>query len=96
MIVLFGEFSEAEPKDLGADLCDDEPAVVDYGYHSDSDLEDVEDDEPNRPTPAPDESSTSPSSRPYGLMGEENRYENHAELASKGKVVRIPDMAFVT
>lgn len=37
--VLSGTFTEAEPKDLSEDIDDDEVAE-DYGYYSDSDLED--------------------------------------------------------
>ena len=59
-----------------------------YGYLSDSDLEDDEDEKvasPNHET------------NPVGDSdGEKIGGEDHEEQVEKGKVVKIPDMAFVT
>lgn len=90
--VLFGNFLEAELKDLGDCVGDHESAAEDYGYYSDSDLE-GDDEQPASSTLARDESSARP---PYRPVGEEPHYEIHNELDNKGKVVRIPDIAFVT
>lgn len=52
-------------RDFDEEIDSDEAIAKDYGYCSDSDLE-------------------------------ETHYENYSELANKGKVVKIPDLAFVT
>jgi hypothetical protein len=74
--------------DLGDDFCTDESAEH-YGYYSDSDLEDDEDEKVAPP-------KTGSSKLPHLPEAGESRHEKHIELANKGKVVRIPDMAFVT
>ncbi|KAF9645603.1 hypothetical protein BDM02DRAFT_3189560 [Thelephora ganbajun] len=85
--LLFGNFSEARLKDFDDDFGGDESAE-DYGYYSDSDLEDDENEKPTPQEPTHDVSSTgSPRS---------SHLENHTELSNKGKIVRIPDVAFVT
>ena len=48
--VLFGAFAEAESKNCSESLDDDECAD-NYGYHSDSDLEEDEDSVENKPKP---------------------------------------------
>ena len=73
-----------------------EATAEDYGYSSDSDLEDDEDEKPTPPALTPNESNAGSSSLSHLPVDEEARYENHNELANGGKVVRIPDIAFVT
>ena len=73
-----------------------ESTAENYGYYSDSDLEDDGDENPNQSVRARDESSAGPSRQPHCEVGEEPCHEKHIELVKKGKVVRIPDIAFVT
>ena len=91
--VLFGNFSESQSKDFKEPIDEGDSAEC-YGYLSDSDLEDDEDEKPafkhaNKsevhsfdPFPAPSEGN--------------DFYEKNKEHVGKGKVVKIPDMAFVT
>ncbi len=70
--------------------------MEDYGYLSDSDLEDDEDEKVASP-----KHTSKPKVHlfdPFGVPGEERRIlcEEYEERPTKGKVVRIPDMAFVT
>jgi len=88
--VLFGNFAESQSKDFSEEEIGEGESGEDYGYLSDSDLEDDEDgkvasckrtsDDPLR---TPDENrSTLP--------------EEHEERVDRGKVVKIPDVALVT
>lgn len=87
--VLFGNFAESRPRDF-EEAIDEEEFPEDYGYLSDSDLEDSED-EISLPKPA-----TEPKAYPFGLPSKsETILEGHEEHEGKGKVVKIPDMAFV-
>lgn len=91
--LLFGNFAESQSKDFKEAIDEDEFAE-NYGYISDSDLEDDEDERPSfkhagkskvysfGPFPAPSENNFS--------------CERNEEHVSKGKVVKIPDIAFVT
>ena len=90
--VLFGNFSEAELRDFNDDVGCHESTAEDYGYDSDSDLED-EDRLPTLSTLARNESGAGPSRPSHRQVGD---YEDHRELDNKGKVVRIQDVAFVT
>lgn len=89
--VLFGDFGESQSKEFG-EAIDDEESTEDYGYSSDSDLEDDED------------AKVLPSADLYlhiaanamNERGPKDAPENCKERAEKGKVVRIPDIAFVT
>ncbi|KAF9778321.1 hypothetical protein BJ322DRAFT_1092680 [Thelephora terrestris] len=94
--LLFGNFSEAELRDFNEDTDGRESTAEDYGYYSDSDLEDDEDEEPTPPTLTHGGSAAGPSGPPHSQGGEESYYETHTELPDKGKVIRVPDMAFVT
>jgi len=94
--LLFGNFSEAELKNFDGSIGRDESAAEDYGYYSDSDLGDEEDEKPRQSARTCDEPSAGPFRRPQPLVGENPRHENLPEPANKGKIVRIPDMAFVT
>ena len=89
--MLFGNFVESQSKDF-SEAIDDDESTEDYGYLSDSDLEDGEDDKAPFPNP------TSKSKiHPLDLSGEDKVVcEGHEERVERGKVVEIPDMAFVT
>ncbi|KAF9778322.1 hypothetical protein BJ322DRAFT_493551 [Thelephora terrestris] len=91
--LLFGNFSEAELRNLDDGFGDYETIAENYGYDSDSDLEDDEDEKPSSSSLASDELRAAPSHRP---ASEGSCYENHSELDNQGKIVKIPDMAFVT
>ena len=82
--VLFGDFAEAQSRDFKEEV-DDEEYAEDYGYSSDSDLDEDEDE------------STAPPERPSDPVAERgNACEHHEEGIEKGKVVKLPDIAFVT
>jgi len=93
--VLFGDFAESQLKDFKEEI-DEEESTEDYGYLSDSDLEDDEDERvalfkhstKSKPNPFD----------PLAISGEERKiiWEEHEEHVDKGKVVKIPDIAFVT
>ena len=89
--MFFGSFAESQSKVFN-EAIDEEESTEDYGYLSDSDLEDGEDDKDPLPNP------TSKSKvRPLGFAGEDRIVcEGHEERVERGKVVKIPDMAFVT
>ena len=71
---------------------EDEECADDYGYLSDSDLEDGEDEKV-----LSSESTTKSKGRPFDLPGKNKIVcEGHEERVNKGKAVKIPDMAFVT
>ena len=80
--VLFGNFAEAQSKDFNKEAIDEEESAEDYGYLSDSDLED--DDDMGIP--------------PVTVPPQERKIlcEEHEEHIEKGKIVKIPNMAFVT
>ena len=83
--VFFGSFAEAQLKDFNDETIDEEEIAQDYGYSSDSDLEDDVDGGVALVAPVvvpPEEKK---------ILGEE-----HDERIEKGKIVKIPDMALVT
>ena len=86
--MLFGNFAESQPKDFNEAIDEDE-STEDYGYLSDSDLEDNED--KKVPLFDPTYKSTVHFSAEKKIL-----CEVHEECIEKGKVVKIPDMAFVT
>jgi len=94
--VLFGNFTESQPKEFSKEEIDDEESGEGYGYLSDSDLEDDEDEKvvsfknPSKPKVHPFD--------PFAIPGEDSKIlcEEHEEHVEKGKIVKIPDMAFVT
>jgi hypothetical protein len=93
--VLFGDFAEAQSKDFKEPI-DEEESAEDYGYLSDSDLEDNEDEKVS-PFKHVTKSKIYPFRDPFGIPGEDKvACEDHEERVEKGKVVKIPDMAFVT
>ena len=93
--VLFGNFAEAQSKDFKKEIDGDE-TTEDYGYLSDSDLEDDEDErstssnEKIRPMLHPFDPFVTPREE-KGPLSEEDE-----ERIEEGKVVKIPDVAFVT
>jgi len=93
--VLFGNFAESQSKDFEEPI-DDEESAEGYGYLSDSDLEDDEDGGVALFKGAI-KSKFQPLD-PFGIPGEDRSIlrEEHDERVEKGKVVKIPDMAFVT
>jgi len=94
--VLFGNFSESQSKDFSKEEIDDEESAEVYGYSSDSDLEDDEDEkvalfkDTSKPRVNP--------FIPFAVPGEDGRIlcEEYEERVEKGKVVPILDVAFVT
>ena len=95
--VLFGNFAESQSKDLRKGTIDDEESTEDYGYLSDSDLEDDEDEKVASLKRASLRSKVQPSDQ-FGVADEDKRIflGEHKERVEKGKVVKIPDIAFVT
>ena len=86
--MLFGNFAESRSKDFN-EAIDKEESTEDYGYLSDSDLEDDEDDKASSLNPT--------SNSKVHLSGEKKIVcEGHEECVKIGKVVKIPDIAFVT
>ena len=87
--MLFGNFAESKSKDFN-EATDEDESAEDYGYLSDSDLEDSEDDKVSKPT-------AKSKVNPLELSGKDKVVcEGHEECVEKGKVVEIPDMAFIT
>ena len=94
--VLSRNSAVAQLKDSSNDVIDHEEYAEDYGYSSDSDLEDDEDEKVWSPKQG--------GKSKVHLLGwcgipEENRIipcEEHKENIKQGNVVKIPDMAFVT
>ena len=80
--VLFGNFAESRSKYFSEEPIDEQEYAEDYGYLSDSDLEDDEDAK-DVPTVVPTED-------------QKTLCESQDERVEKGKIVKIPDMAFVT
>lgn len=83
--VLFGKFSEAEARDFSE--TDGDEFAKDYGYSSDSDLEEDGDFESPGPVKVRTTSPFRKREAPYG------QYE---ESVQAGKVIRIQDIAFIT
>ena len=79
--VLFGDFAESQPREFNKEPIDEGEYAEDYGYLSDSDLEDDED---GKVASVPTDGD------------KKTPREAHEERAEKGRVVKIPDMAFVT
>lgn len=96
--VLFGNFAESQPKYF-REAIDEEETAADYGYLSDSDLEDDEDE---RPAPLK-HTSESKVIKPedFNLISVvlgtgRSGCEEQEEWIEKGKVVKIPDIAVAT
>jgi hypothetical protein len=92
--VLFGSFAESHLRDFEEEI-NKEESTEDYGYLSDSDLEEDEDESASSFEHTP--KSKVHLSDTHPAPGEDNILcELHKECVGKGKVVKIPDMAFVT
>ena len=94
--VLFGKFEESQPKDFSKEEIDDDESTDKYGYLSDSDLEDDEDEKL-----ALFKNTIKPKAHPFDpftIHGEDNNIlcEEYEERVEKGKIAKIPDVAFVT
>ena len=97
--MLFGDFAEAQSRSFEG-VIDEGGFAEDYGYWSDSDLED-EEDESRIPRSAAAEDATQPETQDLTnspAISSEGKivYEDHKEYVEQGKVVKIPDVAFVT
>ena len=80
--MLFGNFAESQSKDFNEEPLNEQEYAEDYGYSSDSDLEDGED---VKGVPVA-----------VSTKSEEIHCDNHDDRVERGKIVKIPDMAFVT
>ena len=80
--MLFGNFAESQSKVFKRGPVDEQGYAEDYGYSSDSDLEDGED--------------VKGASVAVPTKGRKIFCENHDERVEKGKIVKILDMAFMT
>ena len=95
--VLFGNFAESQSRDFSGEEVGGEESAEDYGYLSDSDLEDDEDEKL-----ASSKDASKPRVDPFipfGCVpgkGERILCEDYEEHVEQGKIVKIPDMAFVT
>ena len=92
----FGNLAGPQSKDISKDAIDDEEYAEDYGYLSDSDLEDDEDEKVTSFKHT--RKSKVHLFDPFGVPGEDRimPYEGHEEHIEKGKIIKIPDMAFMT
>ena len=79
--MLFGNFAESQSKDF-KEAVDEQEYAEDYGYSSDSDLEDDED--------AKDAPFVVPT------QDQDISCDNHDERVKKGEIIKVPDMAFMT
>lgn len=90
--VLFGDFAESQLKDFN-EAIDEEEIAEDYGYPSDSDFED-DDSEMQFSRAGSEDHHLSLS---LATSSEKKIvWEEYEERVEKGKVIRIPDMAFMT
>jgi len=93
--VLFGNFAESQSKVFSKEEIDEEEYADVYGYSSDSDLEDDED-EKIASFKHTDKSKVYPFD-PLAISGEDKIVcEEHEERVEKGKLIKVPDIAFVT
>ena len=93
--VLFGNFAESQSKDF-QEAIDEEETGEDYGYLSDSDLEDDDDEENTFPENASKITVTKLGKFNLIPITLNTFCEEQEERTEKGKVVKIPDIAFVT
>lgn len=95
--VLFGTFAEAESKDFSERL-DDNECAENYGYYSDSDLEEDEDSVHSKKTLKQKEPTRGHPFDPFCFPSTDDKptYGKHEEHLEKGKVIKIQDMAFLT
>ena len=97
--MLFGDFVEARSRNFG-EVIDEEDFAEDYGYSSDSDLEDEGDRSRVLQRTVTDGATLSevqdPPDSPAISSGDKTVCEEYEERVERGKVVKIPDVAFVT
>ena len=97
--VLSGEFAESEPKDFSEPVDEGEQAE-DYGYYSDSDLEDDVDVEnakwESKKTIRPKDNPPYPIPSATDCKDLGPTYGEWKELSVKGTVIKIHDIAFIT
>lgn len=97
--MLFGQFGEAEAKDFSEPL-DNNESVEDYGYHSDSDLEEDEDFTSQKEAVKEHSVAGGCPSDPFCFPPVKSEpaptYGEYQECLQKGKVIKIQDVAFIT
>ena len=97
--VLFGNFAEAESKDF-SEAIDDSESADDYGYYSDSDLE--EDEDSAHLKGALKQAGSDVRGHPFDpfcfttVDNPTPTSGEYKECLEKGKVIMIQDMAFIT
>ena len=92
--MLFGDFAESQLRDFNEEVLDNEFAE-NYGYSSDSDLGDDEGESLFSFEDATEPKA--PSVDTLEVSGEsKSACEHRKECLERGKIVKIPDMAFVT
>ena len=91
--MLFGDFAESQSKDF-RDPINEEEFAEHYEYSSDSDLEDDEDEKVTSLNNAIE--SNGNQLGPPTIPGSGNFCKDQEEHTERGKVVKIPDIAFVT
>jgi len=84
-LVLFGTFVEAEIRDFSETVSDE--LAEDYGYSSDSDLEEDWDLENPRPAGVPTAG---------GPRKKKSSYGQYTESTLAGKIIKVQDIAFIT
>ena len=91
-----GDFAGPQSKDSNKEEIGDEEYAEDYGYLSDSDLEDDEDEKAAsfKPTGKSKAHLFDPFGVPSGCRI--ITCEEHEERVEKGRIIKIPDLAFVT
>ena len=94
--MFFGNFTESQSRDFNKGELYNEESAEDYGYLSDSDLEDDEDEKVAsfKHTSGLEVHPFDPSGTPGEQRG--ISCEGYQEHVEKGKVVKIADTAFVT
>ena len=94
--VLLRNSATVQSKDLRKKVIDHKEPAEDYDYLSDSDLEDEEDEKV--PSVKQKGKSEVHQFESCGVRGGDRRVpcEEHKEYTAQGKIVKIPDVAFVT
>ena len=95
--VLSGTFAEAESKDFSLPI-DESECAENYGYYSDSDLEDDDDDVKEGETL---KKTATPRGHPFDplcftVSKEMPTYGQHKESVKEGTVIKVQDIAFIT
>ena len=97
--VLSGTFAESELKDFSEPIDENERAE-NYGYHSDSDLEDDEDatnvPKLTKKAAGPKKDTPDPLLFPANAKMPAPTYGEYEEPSGKGMIVKIRDVAFIT